>query len=201
MKSVQIAISMALISAVMPCRECLAAEVPAELPAAATAKAPHDGQRDFDYLLGAWDIHLKKRLHPLTGSNQWIEFDGKVTCRSIWDGGAQVEEFVVDSPGKNIHIQGLATRFYNPKTREWRIYWASRENAAMDPSPQVGQFLNGRGEFYGTDTLEGRAIYIRFVWTNTASAAPHFEQSFSADGGKTWEVNWITEQKRVKKAD
>jgi hypothetical protein len=97
---------------------------------------------------------------------------------------------------------GWATRFYNPTTHQWSIYWANSKNAAMDPSPQVGQFQDGRGEFYGTDTLDGKAIYVRFVWTNTTSAAPHFEQSFSADGGKTWEVNWITEQQRVtKKAD
>jgi hypothetical protein len=28
---------------------------------------------------------------------------------------------------------------------------------------------------------------------------PHFEQSFSNDGGKTWEVNWITDQERIQK--
>jgi hypothetical protein len=176
----------------------LASGAPAETLAAVSSKAAHDGQRDFDYLLGTWDIHLKRRLRPLTGSNEWVEFDGKVTCRSIWDGRAEVEEFVVDSPENNIHIQGLATRFYNPAAHQWSIYWANSKNAAMDPSPQVGQFQDGRGEFYGTDTVDGRAIYVRFIWTNTTSAVPHFEQSFSADGGKTWEVNWITEQSREK---
>jgi hypothetical protein len=200
MKSARALMLIVFISAaVLTYHEGLASDAPADMPATAGAKAPHDGQRDFDYLLGTWDIHLKRRLHPLTGSNEWVEFDGKVTCRSIWDGRAEVEEFVVDSPEKNIHIQGLATRFYNPTTHQWSIYWASSKNAAPDPLPQVGQFHDGRGEFYGMDTLDGRAIYIRFVWTNTASAAPHFEQAFSADGGKTWEVNWITEQKRVAK--
>jgi hypothetical protein len=28
--------------------------------------------------------------------------------------------------------------------------------------------------------------------------SPHFEQSFSDNGGKTWEVNFITDQTRVK---
>ena len=170
----------------------------AQTPATtATAAAAHDGQHDFDYLLGSWKIHLKKRLHPLTGSDEWIEFDGTVNCHSIWNGHAEVEEFVVDSPEKNIHIQGLATRLYNPKTHQWSIYWADSRNTAIDPSPQIGQFQNGRGEFYGTDAVDGRAIYVRFIWTNTTSSAPHFEQSYSADGGKTWEVNWITEQTRV----
>ena len=64
--------------------------------------------------------------------------------------------------------------------------------------PQIGEFKNGRGEFFAQDTLNGKAILVRFVWTNTTTNTPHFEQSFSDDGGKTWEVNWITDQTRVK---
>jgi hypothetical protein len=165
----------------------------------AGATSVHDGQHDFDYLLGSWKIHLKKRLRPLTGSNEWIEFDGTVVCRSVWNGLAEVEEFVVDSPEKNIFIKGLTIRLYNPETHQWSIYWANSKTGTIDPAPQTGQFTNGRGEFYGQDTLDGRSIYVRFVWTNTTSSAPHFEQSFSADGGKTWEVNWITEQTRTTK--
>jgi hypothetical protein len=161
-----------------------------------TNAALHDGQHDFDFLLGSWKIHLKKRLHPLSGSNEWLEFDGTVVCRTIWNGLAEVEEFNVDSPAKNIFIQGLGVRLYNPKSHQWSIYWANQKNGAFDPSPQIGQFQNGRGEFYGQDTLDGRAIYVRFAWSNITSPAPHFEQAYSADGGRTWEVNWITEQTR-----
>ncbi|HKD54387.1 MAG TPA: hypothetical protein VKB72_09195 [Steroidobacteraceae bacterium] len=160
--------------------------------------AAHDGQRDFDFLLGSWKIHLKRRLRPLTGSNEWVEFDGTVVCRSIWKGLAEVEEFNVDSPEKKIFIQGLAVRLYNPKTHEWSIYWANRKNGVFDAAPQIGHFSNGHGEFYGQGTTEdGRPVYVRFAWSNITSSAPHFEQAFSADGGRTWEVNWITEQTRV----
>ena len=162
-----------------------------------TNAALQDGQHDFDFLHGSWKIHLKKRLHPLSGSNEWVEFDGTVVCRTIWNGLAEVEEFNVDSPEKNIFIQGLAVRLYNPKSHQWSIYWANQKNGAFDPSPQIGQFQNGRGQFYGQDTLDGRAIYVRFAWSNITSPAPHFEQAYSADGGRTWEVNWITEQTRM----
>ena len=165
--------------------------------ATTSSAAVHDGQHDFDFLLGSWKIHLKKRLHPLSAANEWVEFDGTVVCRTIWNGLAEVEEFNVDSPEKNIFIQGLAVRLYNPKTRQWSIYWANRKNGVFDAAPQVGQFTDGRGEFYGQDTLDGRVIYVRFAWSNTTSSAPHFEQAFSEDGGKTWEVNWITEQTRL----
>lgn len=165
-----------------------------------TQAAPaHDGQHDFDYLIGSWTIHLKKRVHLLSNADEWIEFDGKVTCRTVWDGNAEVEEFVVDAPDKNIHIQGLATRLYNQATGQWSIYWANRKNGVMDPTPVVGGFdPAGNGEFYGFDTYEGRQVLVRFAWTNTRTARPHFEQSYSPDGGKTWEVNWITEQTKVR---
>ena len=161
------------------------------------APALHDGQHDFDGLAGSWTIHLKKRLKPLTGSDEWIEFDGTVVCRQIWNGHGEVEEFNVDSPAHNIHIHGVAVRLYDPQTGQWRIYWANERNGAMDPAPQVGHFSGDRGEFYSQDSLDGRPIFIRFAWTNIGTARPHFEQAFSNDGGKTWEVNWITDQTRV----
>jgi hypothetical protein len=40
-------------------------------------------------------------------------------------------------------------------------------------------------------------ILIRFLWSDSNTNTPHFEQSFSDDEGKTWEVNWITDQTRV----
>ena len=61
----------------------------------------------------------------------------------------------------------------------------------------IGEFQNGRGEFYCQDMWKGRAVLVRFIWTETNIKSPHFEQSFSGDGGKTWEVNWITNQERV----
>ena len=92
-------------------------------------------------------------------------------------------------------------RLYNPASRQWSIYWANEKNGVMDSVPQIGHFTDGHGEFYGQDALEGKPIFVRFSWTNTTSASPHFEQSYSEDGGKTWEVNWITEQTRANAKD
>jgi hypothetical protein len=163
-----------------------------------TTTSERDGQHDFDFALGSWKAHLKRLEHPLTGSKAWVEFDGTFVARKVWDGRAMIEEVELNSPDG--HIEGLTLRLYNAQTHQWRIYWANSKNGAMDPSPQVGQFENGRGEFYGTDTLNGKLIYVRFVWTNTNSNTPHFEQSYSDDGGKNWEVNWITDQTRITEA-
>lgn len=156
--------------------------------------AYRDGQHDFDFEIGSWNIHLKRRLNPLTGSDKWVEFDGTSVTRKIWEGRSQIEEFETD--GTAGHVEGLTLRLYNPQSHQWSLYWANAKDGTV-VAPQIGEFRNGVGEFYGTDTLNGKVILIRFIWSNTTTNTPHFEQSFSTDGGKTWEVNWITDQTRV----
>jgi hypothetical protein len=157
-----------------------------------------DGQRDFDFELGSWKIHLKRLQHPLSGSNTWTEFDGTTVTRKVWDGRSQIEEFEVDSPTG--HIEGLTLRLYNPETHQWSLYWANSKQGTMGGPPNVGEFKNGRGEFFCQDTFNGRLVLVRYVWSDITPTTAHFEQSYSDDGGKTWEVNWITDQKRVAEA-
>jgi hypothetical protein len=163
----------------------------------ASPAVERDGQHDFDFELGSWKIHLKRRLHPLTGSNSWVEVDGTSVTRKLWQGRAQINEFEAD--GATGHIEGLTLRTYNPQTHDWRLYWANSRDGTV-VVPQIGKFQGGQGEFYAQDTLDGKSIFVRFLWSKTDSNTPHFEQSFSDDGGKTWEVNWITDQTRVSDA-
>ena len=163
----------------------------------AQSATARDGQHDFDPLIGSWKYHLKRRLNPLTGSDKWIEFEGTGVCYKIWDGRSQLDTIEVDGPTG--HIEGLTLRLYNPQSHQWRLYWANSKVGVMDP-PQVGEFKDGVGDFFAQDTINGKTILIRFEWTKMNTDSPHFEQSFSDDGGKTWEVNWITDQTRVPEA-
>ena len=61
----------------------------------------------------------------------------------------------------------------------------------MDLPPVVGEFSNGRGTFYDQEFHKGRAIFVRYQWFNISPLACRMEQSFSADGGQSWETNWI----------
>jgi hypothetical protein len=171
----------------------------AEPPATSAQKSPHahDGQHDFDFLLGSWKIHLKRLVHPLTGSHEWVEFDGTVVCKTVWDGRAELEEFKVDNPQKQIHILGLALRLYNPASHQWSIYWANAAKGSIGGPPVVGEFKDGHGEFYNQEEFNGRAILTRYAWSGVTTSTPHFEQAYSDDGGKTWETNWITDQTKV----
>jgi hypothetical protein len=136
--------------------------------------AERDGQHDFDFLVGSWRIHLKRLVRRLAGSTEWVEFDGTLICRQVLGGRGEVEEFNVDSPEKNIHIQGMALRLYNPQSRQWSIYWVDGSKGTLDLPPMVGQFSNGRGEFYDQEVFEGRSIYVRFLWIDVTTDAPRF---------------------------
>jgi len=170
-------------------------------PSTTSAKQPRaerDGQHDFDFEIGTWKIHLKRLEHRLVGSTTWVEFDGTSVTRKVWDGRANLEEFETDSPVGG-HVEGLTLRLYDPQTHQWSLYWATSKSGSMGP-PTIGEFKNGRGEFFDTEPSgpNGKAVLVRFIWSKTDTNSPHFEQSFSEDGGKTWEVNWITDQTRVK---
>lgn len=153
------------------------------------------GQHDFDFELGSWKIHLNKLRHPLRGSTKWVDFDGTSVTRKVRDGRAQLEQFETESPGAG-HIEGLTLRRDNAQSHQWRLYWANRKTGIMDP-PQVCEFHNGRGEFFAADAIHGKTILIRFLWSDSNTNTPHLEPSFSDDRGKTWDVNWVTDQTRV----
>ena len=174
-----------------------AAETPAKNPPPA-AKAPlpaRDGQHDFDFEVGSWKIHLKQLQHPLTGSTSWVEFDGSSVTRHMWNGRAEIEEFETD--GAAGHIEGMTLRLYSPQAHQWSLFWANSKDGKLD-QPMVGEFNNnGSGEFYQQEEINGRTVLVRFIWSAITANSAHFEQAFSADGGKSWEVNWITDQTRV----
>jgi hypothetical protein len=155
-----------------------------------------DGQHDFDFELGTWNIHLKRLLHPLTGSDEWVDFDGTSVTRKVWGGRAEIEEFNTVDPVSHAQIVGLTLRLYDPQAHQWNLYWANRRNGIMT-IPTVGEFKNGTGKFYDQEPQNGKSTLVRFVWTKTDSTVPHFEQSFSQDGGETWETNWITNQTKI----
>ena len=131
-----------------------------------------DGQHDFDFEIGSWKIHLSRLQDRLAGSTTWIQFDGTSVTRKVWDGRANFEEFETDSPTG--HIEGLALRVYNPQTHQWSIYWANSKDPALGQpiQPMVGEFKNGRGEFYDQELWKGRSVYVRFIWSNITPIPP-----------------------------
>jgi hypothetical protein len=158
-------------------------------------RAPKDGQRDFDFEIGKWKTQLKRRLRPLTGSNEWVEYQGTSVVTKVLGGKANLVE--LDVTGRAGRIEGMSLRLYNPDARQWSLNFSNVASGTLTP-PVIGEFMDGRAEFYGADTLGSRAILVRFVIFDITPDSAKFEQAFSNDGGKTWEVNWIATDTRVK---
>ena len=154
-----------------------------------------DGQHDFDWQLGSWKIHMQRLQHPLTGSTQWTELDGTVVVRKVWEGRANLAEIVTNGPSGRLEF--LSLRLYNPQAHQWSLNFASSNSGTL-VLPMIGDFKNGRGEFYDQETFNGRMILVRFVFIADSPDSTRDEQSFSEDGGKTWEVNWINTATRIR---
>jgi len=161
-------------------------------PAVSPAGAPQtstgrDGQHDFDFEFGTWKARLSRLTKPLTGTGTWVELEGTSVVRKVWDGRANLGELEVAGPSGR--IQGLSLRLYNPDSRQWHISWANATDGLIG-SAMTGEFRDGRGEFYGQEPFNGRVITVRFVFSDITATSFRFEQAFSRDWGRTWEVNW-----------
>jgi len=173
----------------------------AQSPSGASGATPapeperRDGRHDFDFEIGTWKTNLRRLLRPLTGSTEWVEYEGTTAVRKIWDGRANLVE--LDVTGSTGRLQGLSLRLYNPQSHQWSLNFASSGSGTLS-EPSIGEFKDGRGEFLSHESLNGRAILVRFVISPITADSCRFEQSFSDDGGRTWEVNWTAIDVRMK---
>jgi hypothetical protein len=182
---------------------CLTHSVPAfsQTAAAASGAQPaggeRDGQHDFDFNFGTWRTRISRLQHPLTGSTTWVEMEGTVVVRKVWDGRAQLEE--IEADGAAGHFEGLTLFLYNPQSHQWSLNFANSNDGTIGP-PSIGSFKNGRGEFFDQEIFNGRTIMVRVLWSDITADSHRFEQAFSDDGGETWETNFIamlTREKQV----
>jgi hypothetical protein len=155
---------------------------------ALVAPPTRDGQHDFDFNVGTWATHIRRLEHPLTGSTTWTELRGTVVVRPVWGGKSSLEEIEADGPMG--HFEGANLRLYNPTSHQWSLNFATSSDGVLG-QPAIGEFHDGRGEFYDQEPFNGRAILVRQIWSDITPKSYHFEQAFSDDGGKTWEPNFV----------
>ena len=84
-------------------------------PAIQQTGAERDGQHDFDFEFGSWKAHLRRLLHPLTGSDAWVELEGTSVVRKIWEGRANLGELEVEN--QSTQVEGMSLRLYNPQSQ------------------------------------------------------------------------------------
>ena len=163
---------------------------------AAPSATLRDGQHDFDWEIGNWATHVRVLRNPLSGAApDWAEFRGTSLVKPILGGRANsVELSVKNDKGA---IEGISLRLYNPQARQWSLNYATIRGGVLT-APVYGSFDGkGRGQFHGQDMLDGRAIMVRFVISPVSPNEARFEQYYSADGGASWELNWVAVDTRL----
>ena len=144
------------------------------------------GAKDFDFLQGRWLIHHKKLAERLVGCQTWREFRTPAACQLILGGLGNIDHCRTES-GES--YEGASLRLFDKSSRLWRIYWMDTTGATLFP-PVEGSFSATAGLFRGLDQHNGNPVVVEFLWDKTNPENPTWQQSFSADNGNTWEVNW-----------
>lgn len=155
----------------------------------------HDGQHDFDFNIGVWHTHIKRFLDPFASNSEAVELDGTVTVRKVWDGKAELEEIEADGPKG--HWEGLTLFLYNPIARQWSQSFVNSKVGTISGSSNVGEFKAGRGVLTGQDTVNGRTLLIRAIWSDVTPRSHQYEELYSNDGGTTWVRSFIAHLTRL----
>jgi hypothetical protein len=160
-------------------------------------QAPNlSGLHDFDFLRGNWKAHHRRLKERFVSQSEWVEFDGTVSQRPLMDGWGNTGDNLINLPGGA--YRGVSLRSYDSKTGLWTVWWLDGRSPADDLDPPIkGHFENGVGHFYANDTVDGKPIRVRVTWTRPTPTTARWEQAYSADAGKTWEINWITDFTKV----
>ncbi len=153
-----------------------------------------DAARAFDSHIGTWHTTLKRLKDPLTSSSTWLSYEGATTVRAVLHGRANLVELEVE--GEAGRIDGISLRLYDPRSGQWTLNYANLADGTL-ATPSVGRFEGARGEFYSDENIGGRDVRVRFVIEPQGPDVIRFEQAFSTDHGRTWEVNWIATDTRV----
>lgn len=162
---------------------------------AQTTREPGPAVHDFDFYMGKWRVHHRRLTERLAGSDEWQEFESISTAWPILGGAGNIDDNVLELPAGT--YRAISLRTYDPETDRWSIWWLDGRNPGQLDPPVVGGFKDGIGVFEGDDTFHGQPIIVRYIWSDITATTTRWEQSFSPDGGATWEVNWIMESTRI----
>jgi hypothetical protein len=160
-----------------------------------TAPMSHDPVHDFDWLFGSWHVQHRRLKERLVNNIEWVPFDGTCVCQPLMAGAGNVDDNVLNLPEGSYRAVGL--RAFHAKTNTWAICWLDGRNPHTIEVPVQGGFEDGVGTFLADDTLRGKPIKVRFQWSKITRTSARWEQAFSPDGGRTWEVNWMMEFTRT----
>lgn len=158
--------------------------VPQLAPAADTDRH----EQDWKWLVGNWDVYHERLRDRLIGSTTWDKFGGKCSSWPTLGGLGNMDDCLLYLPSGT--YRAMAPRSFDPATNQWNIWWLDGRTAGKLDPPVRGGFSGTEGEFHGADVHNSTPVAVRFRWHETGSKRPHWDQAFSTDAGRNWEINW-----------
>lgn len=153
-----------------------------------------DAPRDFDFLAGSWKVRHRRLQHTVAGHDARHEFDGTLHCWPVLGGHGNVcDDAMALRDGT---ARGMSVRVRDRDSGEWSDWRLDGRDPANIAAPLRGGFADGVGTFFGEEEVDGKRVRTRVVWSRITPRSVRREQATSADGGATWETNWVSELER-----
>lgn len=156
---------------------------------------PSDAE-GFAFLNGNWRVHNRRLKEPLSGKEEWIEFEASAKFFTLLDGLVSVEE-LRDAKGAPF---GSAMRTFDRENRTWSDAWVAARDGVLQ-LPVHGRFEGDTGTWVSPDNFNGQPVLARGVWKRVSASEVTWEQALSRDFGKSWEVNWKMRFERISGKD
>ncbi len=150
------------------------------------------GSSDLDFFIGEWRVDNRRLKTLFAGADDWDDFSGTAVAYKVMAGAGLVDEMHL--PARD--IDGMSLHLFDPASGDWSSYWVNAADGRLQP-PTTGRFADGRGDFRGSDTHDGRPIAVHYVWSAITPSSFRWEQAFSADRGRSFETNWIMDFTRT----
>jgi hypothetical protein len=155
-----------------------------------------DSVHDFDFLFGRWTVANRRLADYFDASAEWEAFPSTFRTEPVLGGAGNIDRIhFLDFPGRG-EFHGLTIRLHEPATGRWRIWWSSTAGGGQLDTPVVGRFLDGAGVFESDDVVAGHEVRVRYEWLDITERTARWQQSFLADGGKSFRINWIMQLTR-----
>lgn len=169
--------------------------VPALAQAPSSSPAARDGSHDMDFNFGTWHTEISRTPDPFRDPGRIVHIAGTVTVKPIWKGKAALEE--IEAEGPRGHWEAANLFFYDPAAHQWiQTFVAADEGRFNEPSG-IGEYRDGNIEFYSTDTVNGRTVLDRAIWSDIKPNSHTYTESLSDDGGRTWHPAFVAHVTRL----